>query len=70
MRSKRIAEGVEPTYRLVDTCAAEFEAATPYFYSTYGDEDETRPSSRKKAKSVAETTVKPFDALLGLPDQT
>ena len=48
VRSKRIAEGVEPTYRLVDTCAAEFEAATPYFYSTYGDEDETRPSSRKK----------------------
>ncbi len=48
IRAKRKAEGVEPTYRLVDTCAAEFEAATPYFYSTYGDEDETRKGSKKK----------------------
>ena len=48
IRFKRKAEGVEPTYRLVDTCAAEFEAATPYFYSTYGDEDETRKGTRKK----------------------
>jgi carbamoyl-phosphate synthase large subunit len=31
-----------PTYKLVDTCAAEFEAYTPYYYSTYGDEDEVR----------------------------
>src|SRR5262249_29451015 len=36
IRSKRKAEGVTPTYRLVDTCAAEFEAYTPYYYSTYG----------------------------------
>jgi len=48
IRAKRTAEGVEPTYRLVDTCAAEFEAATPYFYSTYGDEDETRKGTKKK----------------------
>ena len=48
IRFKRKAERVEPTYRLVDTCAAEFEAATPYFYSTYGDEDETRKGTRKK----------------------
>ena len=48
IRFKRKAEGVEPTYRLVDTCAAEFEAATPYFYSTYGDEDETRKGTKKK----------------------
>jgi carbamoyl-phosphate synthase large subunit len=40
---------VEPSYRLVDTCAAEFEAYTPYYYSTYdrGD-DEVRPSGRRK----------------------
>ena len=37
---KRKAAGIVPTYRLVDTCAAEFEAYTPYYYSTYGDEDE------------------------------
>ena len=48
VRAARIAAGVEPTYRLVDTCAAEFEAFTPYFYSTYGDEDETRPGDKKR----------------------
>ena len=40
--------GVIPTYRLVDTCAAEFEAFTPYYYSTYGIEDEVRDNDRKK----------------------
>jgi len=48
VRAARRAAGVEPTYRLVDTCAAEFEAYTPYYYSTYGDEDETRPSDKKR----------------------
>lgn len=48
VRKARIAAGVKPTYRLVDTCAAEFEAYTPYFYSTYGDEDETRPNEKKR----------------------
>jgi carbamoyl-phosphate synthase large subunit len=48
LRAHRISEGVLPTYRLVDTCAAEFEAYTPYYYSTYGDEDETAPGDRKK----------------------
>ncbi len=48
VRTERIAQGILPTYRLVDTCAAEFEAYTPYYYSTYGTEDEAAPSSRKK----------------------
>jgi carbamoylphosphate synthase large subunit/REP element-mobilizing transposase RayT len=48
VRSKRIAAGVTPTYRLVDTCAAEFEAYTPYYYSTYGDENERRESGKRK----------------------
>ncbi len=48
VRKARKAAGAIPTYRLVDTCAAEFEAYTPYFYSTYGDEDEARPSGKKK----------------------
>ncbi|MEY2544997.1 MAG: carbamoyl-phosphate synthase large subunit [Verrucomicrobiota bacterium] len=48
IRTKRIAEGVVPTYRLVDTCAAEFEAYTPYYYSTYGDENERRESGKRK----------------------
>ena len=48
IRAQRKAAGIVPTYRLVDTCAAEFEAYTPYYYSTYGDEDETRETGRKK----------------------
>ena len=48
VRAERKARGIIPTYRLVDTCAAEFEAYTPYFYSTYGDENEARESDKKK----------------------
>ncbi len=48
IRKARKEAAVLPTYRLVDTCAAEFEAYTPYYYSTYGDEDETRPGNKKK----------------------
>jgi carbamoyl-phosphate synthase large subunit len=48
VRELRRRHGIVPTYRLVDTCAAEFEAYTPYYYSTYGEENETRPSSRRK----------------------
>src|SRR5215471_11949028 len=48
IRSKRKASGITPTYRLVDTCAAEFEAYTPYYYSTYGDENERRESDKRK----------------------
>ncbi len=48
IRAERKQRGIIPTYRLVDTCAAEFEAYTPYFYSTYGDENEARSSDKKK----------------------
>ncbi len=48
VRAERKAKGIIPTYRLVDTCAAEFEAYTPYYYSTYGEENEARPNDRKK----------------------
>ena len=48
IRAERKAAGLIPTYRLVDTCAAEFEAYTPYFYSTYGDENEARETDKKK----------------------
>ena len=49
VRAERKRLGIVPSYRLVDTCAAEFEAYTPYFYSTYdrGD-DEVRPSDKRK----------------------
>ena len=48
IRARRIADNITPTYRLVDTCAAEFEAYTPYYYSTYGDENERRESGKRK----------------------
>jgi carbamoyl-phosphate synthase large subunit len=48
VRAARKKAGIVPTYRLVDTCAAEFEAYTPYYYSTYGDEDETRQNDKRK----------------------
>jgi carbamoyl-phosphate synthase large subunit len=49
VRALRKKLGLVPSYRLVDTCAAEFEAYTPYYYSTYdcGD-DEVRPSDKRK----------------------
>jgi carbamoyl-phosphate synthase large subunit len=48
VRAERKKRGVNTTYRLVDTCAAEFEAFTPYYYSSYGDENEVMPPSGKK----------------------
>ncbi|MBW2118498.1 MAG: carbamoyl-phosphate synthase large subunit, partial [Deltaproteobacteria bacterium] len=48
IREMRIAKGIEPVYKLVDTCAAEFEAYTPYYYSTYEQENEIRTSDKKK----------------------
>jgi carbamoyl-phosphate synthase large subunit len=48
IRDGRNRLGVRPTYRLVDTCAAEFEAYTPYYYSTYGDENERRDGDKRK----------------------
>src|SRR5206468_1767474 len=48
VRAARLAAGVRATFKTVDTCAAEFEAHTPYHYSTYEDEDEAAPSDRRK----------------------
>ena len=48
IRDFRRAAGVIPTYKRVDTCAAEFEARTPYFYSTYEDESEVEGSDRPR----------------------
>ncbi|HTQ32355.1 MAG TPA: carbamoyl-phosphate synthase large subunit, partial [Opitutaceae bacterium] len=48
VRAERKKRGLGTTYRLVDTCAAEFEAFTPYYYSSYGDENEIIPSRKKK----------------------
>ncbi|MDX1776826.1 MAG: carbamoyl-phosphate synthase large subunit, partial [Desulfobulbales bacterium] len=48
IRGLRVKIGLLPVYKLVDTCAAEFEAYTPYYYSTYETEDESRVSAKKK----------------------
>ena len=48
VRAAREAAGVLPTYKTVDTCAAEFAAETPYHYSTWEDENEVRPSDRPR----------------------
>ena len=48
VRARRHAEGVRPVYKRVDTCAAEYESHTPYMYSSYEDECESRPTDRKK----------------------
>ena len=48
VRHFRKKHGLKPVYKRVDTCAAEFESFTPYMYSTYEEEDESAPTSKKK----------------------
>src|SRR5207237_7765599 len=48
VREERHRLGIRPVYKRVDTCAAEFEASTPYLYSTYERENEAAPTSRRK----------------------
>src|SRR6516165_1370494 len=48
VRSARLAHGVRATFKTVDTCGAEFDARTPYHYSTYEDTDEVRPGLKPK----------------------
>jgi carbamoyl-phosphate synthase large subunit len=48
VRHFRKKHGIQPVYKRVDTCAAEFESFTPYLYSTYEEEDEAAPTEKKK----------------------
>ncbi|KIL35358.1 carbamoyl phosphate synthase large subunit [Cohnella kolymensis] len=48
VRTHRMNQGIKPVYKMVDTCAAEFEATTPYYYSTYETENEVLPSKKEK----------------------
>jgi carbamoyl-phosphate synthase large subunit len=48
VRELREGKGITPVFKLVDTCAAEFESMTPYLYSTYDEEDEAPPTDRPK----------------------
>jgi carbamoyl-phosphate synthase large subunit len=48
VRKRRHELGIRPVYKRVDTCAAEFETGTAYMYSTYDEEDESKPTARRK----------------------
>lgn len=48
VRALRLSQGLKPVYKMVDTCAAEFEASTPYYYSTYETENEVIKSDKQK----------------------
>ncbi|SFH18335.1 carbamoyl-phosphate synthase large subunit [Desulfotomaculum arcticum] len=48
IKELRVRHGIEPVYKMVDTCAAEFEAVTPYYYSCYDSEDEAEPTDKRK----------------------
>jgi carbamoyl-phosphate synthase large subunit len=48
VRALRYQLGIKPVFKLVDTCAAEFESSTPYLYSTYDEEDEAAPTTKRK----------------------
>ncbi len=52
IRSLEKEWGIAPVYKMVDTCAAEFEAETPYYYSSYGTENESKPETDKKKVMV------------------
>ncbi|HEX2280800.1 MAG TPA: carbamoyl-phosphate synthase large subunit [Thermomicrobiales bacterium] len=58
VRCVRETVGMFPVYKMVDTCAGEFAAATPYFYSTYEDEDEAAPLGRPRALVVGSGPIR------------
>jgi len=47
VRSLRLSMGIRPAFKMVDTCGAEFDAVSPYYYSTYNDENEAAPAGKK-----------------------
>ena len=58
VREQRHAWGILPVYKMVDTCAAEFDAVTPYFYSTYEDENEATPQPGKRALVIGSGPIR------------
>ena len=58
VRSLRQGFGLRPVYKMVDTCAAEFEAVTPYFYSTYEQENEAEPLAGEKAVVIGSGPIR------------
>ena len=58
IRAERKRNGIVPVYKMVDTCAGEFTAETPYFYSTYGTSTESRPDDRRKVLIVGSGPIR------------
>ena len=58
VRQTRLQWGIRPVYKMVDTCAAEFAATTPYFYSTYEEENEAEPLAGKKALVIGSGPIR------------
>jgi carbamoyl-phosphate synthase large subunit len=58
IRARREAVGMNPVYKMVDTCAGEFASNTPYFYSTYEEEDEAVPAGGKSAVVVGSGPIR------------
>jgi carbamoyl-phosphate synthase large subunit len=58
VRQARYQWQIRPVYKMVDTCAAEFDAETPYFYSTYEEENEARPLAEKKAVVISSGPIR------------
>ncbi|MEM4195559.1 MAG: carbamoyl-phosphate synthase large subunit, partial [Methanothermobacter sp.] len=58
IRSLRIKNNIKPVYKMVDTCAAEFEAKTPYYYGCYDLEDEVEVSDRKKVLIIGSGPIR------------
>jgi carbamoyl-phosphate synthase large subunit len=58
VRQLRVDWNIKPVYKMVDTCAAEFDAATPYFYSTYEQENEAFPLPGKKAVVIGSGPIR------------
>ena len=58
VRNLRLEYGIRPVYKMVDTCAAEFEASTPYYYSTYETENESLPGDRPKVLVIGSGPIR------------
>ena len=58
VRKQRLSWNIKPVYKMVDTCAAEFDASTPYYYSTYEQEDEVQPSNKKKVVVIGSGPIR------------
>ena len=58
VRQQRLSWGIRPVYKMVDTCAAEFDAVTPYFYSTYEEENEALPEATSRALVIGSGPIR------------